>query len=329
MILAEQVKLESEVLEQQRDLLIKLPELYADTGKSYPVLYVLHGQWDMLPTLSVIDLLSEQVPNFIVVGIESRGSELKPNNGDLTAFGKFLIQELKPFIDKNYRTSSFSILSGHSNSGRFVLDSWLNGHADFSQYFAFSPSLDDEYIVKQVKQRSLSALKQTSPLIVTIANEGEHMQVAFSELNESLAKVSNSRYIFQSFPEQSHRTTKHSSMQFALKTTFSGWQPSYEIKVSGIDVLAKYYQDLSHRFGFQIDVPNGTLQRLVAHYATSENQQIALSQHVAFAVAQTAGGTDSMFEIADYLLTNNYQQAGQKVIEEICNQVSTHVRCKS
>ncbi|GIU49646.1 hypothetical protein TUM4438_33710 [Shewanella sairae] len=73
LVLAKQAKLKSAVLAEDRNMLIKLPEHYHDSEGTYPVLYLLHAQWDMLSALSVIDLLAEQVPNFIVVGIESRG----------------------------------------------------------------------------------------------------------------------------------------------------------------------------------------------------------------------------------------------------------------
>ncbi|GIU49643.1 hypothetical protein TUM4438_33700 [Shewanella sairae] len=247
----------------------------------------------------------------------------------MTPLAKFLSEELKPYIQKHYRTSSYSILSGHSNSGRFVLDNWLNKHADFSQYFAFSPSLDDGYIVEQLEKTALADLQQARPLLVTMASEGEHMQAPFAALQKRLSEISDKSYVFKIFPNESHRTTKHASMQFALQTTFTGWQPSYEIKVSGIDALSKHYKDLSDKFGFQVDVPNSTLQKLVAHYAVSEapKSKQALKKHIAFAIAQSPAGINSLFEIADYLQANNYVPAGQLVLDEICNQDNENLRC--
>ena len=66
LILAEQTKISSSVLNEKRELLIKLPQNYQDNSENYPVLYVLHAQWDMLSTLSVLDLLDDQIPHFIV-----------------------------------------------------------------------------------------------------------------------------------------------------------------------------------------------------------------------------------------------------------------------
>ncbi|MFY8329045.1 alpha/beta hydrolase [Pseudoalteromonas sp. ZZD1] len=327
LMLAEEIKLQSNSLGEKRNLLIKLPKKYHDEGNSYPVLYVLHGQWDMLSTLSTIDLLEDQIPNFIVVGIESRGKELSPENGKTTPFANFLAKEVVSFVNDKYRVAPYTILSGHSNSGRFVLDYWLSNNPAFSKYFAFSPSLDDNYILDMVSKSKIQALKKKAPLTITIANEGEHMQEPFTELTQKLSSLSEGSFEFQKFPEQSHRTTKHSSMQYALQSTFTGWEPTYEVKTSGLDGLKKHYTDLSEKFGFKVSVPNETLQRLTAHYAISENTTEELNKHIAFTINQSSDGIDSLFEISDYLSSNGYKDAGESIFSEICNQVKGDQRC--
>ena len=329
LILADQVKIKSNILGGERQLLIHFPKQYSDNSNVYPVLYVLHGQWDMLSTISTIDLLEDQIPNFIVVGVESRGQELYPDDGKLTPFAKYLINEVVPYINQSYRTAPYSILSGHSNSGRFVLDFWLNQKSTFSQYFAFSPSLDDGYIVDKASKSK--QLQNKAPLVVTIANEGEHMQKPFVKLSQQLNHVSENLFKFKKFPSQSHRTTKHSSMQYALQQTFTGWEPSYEVKISGLDGLKRHYTELSKKFGFKVIVPNETLQKLTAHYAISDskNAQNELRKHIAFSIKQTPDGLDSVFEIADYLSENGYKSASRKIFNELCNLIKSNKKCNT
>lgn len=327
LMLAEGIKLKSDTLGEERNLLIKLPKKYYNEDNSYPVLYVLHGQWDMLSTLSTIDLLEDQIPNFIVVGIESRGKELSPENGKTTPFAKFLATEVVSFVNDNYRVAPYTILSGHSNSGRFVLDYWLGNNPDFSKYFAFSPSLDDGYIVDKVSKSNSEVLKKKAPLTITIANEGEHMQNPFTELTKKLSNLLKGSFEFQNFPDQSHRTTKHPSMQYALQSTFAGWEPTYEVKISGIDGLKEHYTDLSKKYGFKVLVPTETLQKLTAHYAISENATEELNKHIAFTIKQSSEGIDSLFEISDYLSSNGYKEAGENILNVICNQAKNNQRC--
>lgn len=330
LMLAEQIKLQSNSLGEERNLLIKLPKQY-NNKNSYPVLYVLHGQWDMLSTLSTIDLLEGSIPKFIVIGIESRGKELSPENGKITPFANFLANEVVSYVNENYRVAPYSILSGHSNSGRFVLDYWLNNNLSFSKYFAFSPSLDDGYIVDAVFKSKTEALRGKAPLTITIANEGEHMQKPFTALSKKLSDLLEGSFEFQKFPEQSHRTTKHPSMQYALQSTFANWEPTYDVKVSGLDGLREHYTELSKKFGFNVNVPNETLQKLTAHYAISEgdNATKELNKHINFTIKQTAEGLDSLIEIADYLTNNGYQKAGESILKKVCNQVENNQRCTS
>ncbi|AWF80877.1 esterase [Microbulbifer sp. A4B17] len=330
LVLAQKLKFESDFLGEKRTILVKLPEQYDVSDKKYPVLYVLHAQWDMLSTLSTVDLLEGQVPNFIVIGVEGMGMELRPDQGKPTAFSQFLSREVVPYVNNNYRTADFSILSGHSNAGRFVLDYWLNNKAPFSQYYAFSPSLEDSYINGRVSNLAAKKLKVMPPLTVTIANEGEHMQTPFDNLSQALTGLSDTSFTFQKFPEQSHRTTKHHSMQFALQHTFDGWEPAYELKVSGFNELTNHYRNLSEKFGFKVLIPTNTLQRLMAHYAISKSENAAneLKMHIAYTLEEISTGIDATIETADYLLNNGYAEAGEIILKEMCNQAKDHTRCK-
>ena len=320
LILAKEIKIESTTLKESRNLLIKLPENYDKKDATYPVLYLLHGQWDMLSTISTLDLLSNQLPQFIVVGVESRGMELRPKDGKVTQFARYLTQEVVEYVKKNYSAANYSILSGHSNSGRFVLDFWLNDSKPFSQYFAFSPSLDDGYIVEKASNLPANAFQNKAPLTLTIANEGEHMQEPFEKLSNLLKKRLPSHFESHKFPEESHNTTKHPSMQYALQTTFKNWVPSYETKIGGLDGLVGHYSKLTQKFGFKVAVPVDTLQQLVGYYATSkaDNAIKDLEQFVIFTLQQSTDGTNALLEIVDYLSANGYQEAGDSVLTIIC-----------
>ena len=86
-------------------------------------------------------------------------------------------------------------------------------------------------------------------------------------------KPQQSAFGHKKFPEESHRTTKHPSLQFALRTTFAGWVPDYETKTGGLEGLKKHYQDLSNKFGFKVAIPTDMLQRLTAYYATGQGDE--------------------------------------------------------
>lgn len=330
LVLAEQVKLKSTFLNEERNLLVSLPDDYEAGKATYPVIFLLHGQWDMLPALSTLDLLDGQLPDFIVVGVESKGMELRPNEGKVTPFANYLTREVVPYVNKHYDVAPLTILSGHSNSGRFVLDLWLSEQGPFSHYYAFSPSLEDGYIVNRLSAVPPESLQGKAPLTLTIANEGEHMQVPFETVAQSLIKLPKLSFFHEKFPDESHRSTKHPSMQFALQSTFNGWTPSNEVKHGGLEGLRKHYADLTDRFGFKVLIPIETLQRLTAHYAFSDadNADNHMKQYIAFTIEQSDEGADAIVEVADYLANNGYETAGSAVLQEVCGSARNHERCE-
>ena len=116
----------SEALDNSRTVAVFLPPGYESSNERYPVLYMQDGQnlfdastayngnsWDINETCQRL-MLSGELPPFIVVAVDNAGkartNEYSPvpdetyggGGGDL--YGKFLIGELKPFIDSNLRT---------------------------------------------------------------------------------------------------------------------------------------------------------------------------------------------------------------------------------
>jgi predicted alpha/beta superfamily hydrolase len=112
-------KFRSSLLENERDIFVWLPPSYSSqTGRRYPVLYMHDGQNLIDPTTSfagtdwrvdetVTKLIrAGKLKEIIVVGINNTADRLdeysdseKGNN-----YIKFLMEELKPFIDSGYRT---------------------------------------------------------------------------------------------------------------------------------------------------------------------------------------------------------------------------------
>ena len=118
----------SAVLGNVRDLVVWLPRGYrSDSARRYPVLYLQDGQnvfdvrtsaygvkWDFDGHVSRLVAAREMEP-IIMVGIyntPARMAEYTPpwsdnaSFGRLEAYGAFLLDEVKPFIDARYRTHS-------------------------------------------------------------------------------------------------------------------------------------------------------------------------------------------------------------------------------
>jgi len=126
----------SEILDEDRDLVIYLPDDYYTSGNHYPVLYLLDGRTHFHHATGAVNFLSVygKIPDMIVVSVinvdRNRDfspihDERIPTSGGAEKFLGFVSEELIPNLDNYYRTSGFNVLMGHSFGGTFAVYSLL------------------------------------------------------------------------------------------------------------------------------------------------------------------------------------------------------------
>lgn len=160
-------KFHSSVLPDDRDLIVYLPEEYDQTRRSYPVLYLHDGQnlfdgqtsyiagrtWDVHETADNL-IAAREVEPLIIVGIYNTGEhrirEYTPTNdpkyggGEANLYGRMLIEEIKPFIDRTYRTRQgpqHTGLGGSSLGGLVTLYLGMLRPDIFGRLAVLSPSV--------------------------------------------------------------------------------------------------------------------------------------------------------------------------------------------
>jgi predicted alpha/beta superfamily hydrolase len=158
----------SRLLEDHHDLIVYLPPGYeAEGDRRFPVLYMQDGQNLFDPETSFIhgnywrlgetaDALIEtgEIEPLIIVGIYNVGvkriDEYTPvedkrlGGGQADAYGRMLVEELKPFIDRQYRTlpgAGNCGMGGSSLGGLVTLYLGLRYSAEFSRLAVLSPSV--------------------------------------------------------------------------------------------------------------------------------------------------------------------------------------------
>jgi len=158
---------QSRFLRNPRDIIVYLPPGYDSAGGArYPVLYMHDGQnlfdaatafagneWGLDETCEEL-IQAGQIEPLIVVGIYNAGVERiaeythvkdrRGQGGRARAYGKLLMQELKPFIDSEYRTLTGAAdtgLGGSSLGGLATLYLGLRHPGIFSRLMVMSPSV--------------------------------------------------------------------------------------------------------------------------------------------------------------------------------------------
>lgn len=153
-------------LGRTRRIWIRLPRDYDHSRRQYPVLYMHDGQnlFDRATSYAgewgvdeALDSLGIGKNDLIVVGIdngsEKRLSEYSPYDfriqgsteikGEGTIYAHFLVNELKPYIDKHYRTKrgrKFTFMAGSSMGGLISFYTALQYPKTFGRIGVFSPS---------------------------------------------------------------------------------------------------------------------------------------------------------------------------------------------
>ena len=281
----------SQILGEDRPLLIGLPAGYDGSDEPYPVVYVLDGQAHFHHTTGTVQFLArnDRMPESIVVAVgninadqrtrdmtpplEGEGGE-GPSGGDFPtaggseAFLRFLTEEVRPWVDERYRTRSYDILIGHSFGGLFITDVLQRAPHSFDGYISISPSLwwDDEAYVRGIGDLFERHPDARGSLYMTMGNEGGNMLSGGWTFAGTLEKHAPDafRWKWTHMPSETHGSVPHRSTYDALEWTFEGWDPTPVIMpifqdeadpVEPLNDVAEHYAELSERFGWEIRPP--------------------------------------------------------------------------
>lgn len=181
-------RFKSKIFANRRDVLVYLPRGYRRFSRvRYPVLYLQDGQnvFDAATSFAGVEwgvdetaqrlIRKNLIEPLIIVAIANTGEERiheyaptrgvidtsakrkKRSRGLARNYGRFLIEELKPYIDKKYRTKlepEFTGLGGSSLGGLLTLSLGLWFPNVFRRLVVMSPSVwwDDQVIVKMIEK---------------------------------------------------------------------------------------------------------------------------------------------------------------------------------
>jgi len=165
-------------LGRTRRIWVYLPKEYAASGKKYPVLYMHDGQnlFDNATAFAGewgVDETMDSIKNpCIVVGIDNGGvkrmNEYNPNNtkqfgkGEGKAYLSFIVNNLKPFIDKKYRTLAdreHTYMAGSSMGGLISFYAGLYYPGTFGVLGVFSASF---WVAPQIRTQIQQLARKTS-----------------------------------------------------------------------------------------------------------------------------------------------------------------------
>lgn len=200
-------------LKRYRTIRIYLPPDYTENKRRYPVLYMHDGQnlfdiataynqeWSVDEILDTAFIQNDKNA-FIIIGIDNgereRINEYSPwinpeyGGGQGKAYVHFLVKELKPFIDKKFRTqpqAKYTAIMGSSMGGLISFYAGMEYPQVFGKVGVFSPSFwfSDE-IISFIKQKNLKKSKSLEWYFLVGERESEGMVGDCKKIYQTLLK---------------------------------------------------------------------------------------------------------------------------------------------
>ncbi len=290
--IGERVTIHSEILGEDRTILVSTPGNYDRGVQRYPVLYMTDGDAHLTHTRGTVDFLARNglMPQVIIVGVTNtdRTRDLSPTHantiledgtvrenptsGGGPKFLDFFATELFPYMDSHYRTQPYRLFTGHSFGGLFALNAAFTRPDMFQAVLAVSPSLrwDDELPLRQAKAFGNHHDTLSTTLFVAMADEeeGDPKPTRLDRLEQSLAQASIDGFDWQvkRMPDENHGSVVLRAHYWGLRHIFDPWRlqadPETGLISEGVDELRAHYAKLSQRYGFEIVASEDTVNRI-------------------------------------------------------------------
>lgn len=273
--------LHSQILNEDRTLLINLPKGYDETTIHYPVLFILYGgqvRGYFAESVHIVDRLYEAglIPPLLIVGVKNvdRYRDNLPVNRDGEKAGaenflKFFTDELIPFVDKSYRTRDFRLLLGPQAGASFGLYTLMQHPGLFRVNIITNPFWNRsvrEYLLTKADDffNGEGSLKSFLFITCNTSNDNEATMEYLSRLTGIVeaGKKSDFTMISNSLGEnQADDGIPSPGLKEGLKAYFKKYKFPEGTEIDGLEDLKGYYQALSQDYGYEIDIPEFTLIR--------------------------------------------------------------------
>jgi tetratricopeptide (TPR) repeat protein len=293
-VIGQRRTLYSEVLNEDRPLRVYTPVGYRQSTDAFPVFYLLDGHEERYHyTTGVVQFLAGVglIPQMIVVAIPNtpgnRFRDLLPpvsaahaaqgyRAGAGDNFLRFIRQELLPWVEREYRTQPYRVLSGHSAGGLFAIHTLVTHPETFNAYLAISPALNrpelhltgpDGSPAMAMIHRGESLFEDhpdlKASLYMTTANESVTLRAGAYGFARVLASTSPDSFDWEwtRMDAEDHSSVVGRSTYDGLEWIFRGWDALGLVQRAvaevaaggdGLRVVKDHFAELSGRLGHTV-----------------------------------------------------------------------------
>lgn len=341
------------VLGGGRQIKIALPNNY-DPKKKYPVFYITDGEWRNFEVAkNYLESMAGDpygiIPETILVGIIHGSSNGESNrNKDLDVlyeetgqqFKNFLFQELVPHINKEYSTSGFNVMIGHSNGAEYNHYLFLEEDNPFQGFISISTNFFGKQKNKDVDTRMGNTMKNyngnTFYYFVANAKYDSPDRIQAGDDYENMYNTDpNPKLQFQKkFYEKDHNSVVPPALFDAISFIYKDYK-QLEKYNTFYDLRDNYAKDMKDLYCLDIEYTFSDVQGLFGKiFETKDEKQLDalyafIEKHKIFpnGVTQEKGGVDAMNQGNLYYHIGAYETSALK-FEEALNQINITVEPK-
>ena len=257
----------SKTLEQDRVIQIYLPDSYTTTEQNYPVLYILDGQRFFTNGVSIQKSSKAplDIPEMIVVGINSSRELRRTLFGNDSKFTSFLKNEVIQFVDSNYRTTKERVIFGWEAAAYYISEMILKEKDLFSGAIITDGGFASEETVKGfISDKEIYLYMANSKKDIYYVSSSDDFSDILKKNNPK-----NLRWKYELFNDEFHQTLPNISMYKGIKYYYHNFPslifeniPAY-INAGEIPYLESYFKERAKRFGGEDKIDNPTKDRLI------------------------------------------------------------------
>jgi predicted alpha/beta superfamily hydrolase len=268
-------KIHSKILDEDRTLLVNLPRGYEATAIGYPVIYILYGgqvRNYFAEALHITTLLSTtRMPPVILVGIANteRYRDYLPfdregNPAGADRFLRFMVEELMPFVEANYRTADFRILVGPQAGGTFGLYTLTERPETFDAYILNNPFrylVQRDYLIEKVKT-FLAGKETLDHFLYVIAEDSDFAEALeyMPRLEEVVSAEAPAEFEWKlEVVEENGDFLAPTGLREGLTLLFNAYEFPVDVGVASLADIEAYYTELSERYGYEVAIPDMVL----------------------------------------------------------------------
>lgn len=267
----------SEVMAEDRQLFVYLPDDYENSNESYPVVYQLYSHFMhnyYLPAIRTTDIMGAngQAPKMIVVGIKNREfryRDLLPEDhwggkSEIDNYLKFFETELIPFIEKNYRVNKYRILSAPQAGAAFGVYAMSLKPNLFNAYFLTSPfwieSSRETLLSKFADAVKLNDYSNKFMMLSYDKYETGNELEAINKFKKLMNQIKTPSFeYYENRLDPEFGFSSPIDFEKGMKRLFKDYKFPGDKKAQNLATIIAYYENLSDQMEMQIKIPEHAL----------------------------------------------------------------------